>query len=274
MKKALCILTCFNRKAKTQNCIRTIAEYNPGIDFSFVVVDDNSNDGTKEMLADLQKEYSLFVIDGDGSLFYSGGMRRGMAYALEHLEADFDFLLMVNDDVEFLPGTIEAMTEQSGERHGAVIVGAMKDEEDRHSYGAIKYTRSYRYRQVGIDEWDLTADTFNANCVLIPYRAFHECGPIDNHYVHSLGDFDYGLALKRHGFKIYTSRNYCGICNKNSDKGTWLDKNMGRIKRLLLKENVKGAPLKQWFYFLKKNFGLIPSVLGSISPYIRIMLGK
>ena len=40
------------------------------------------------------------------------------------------------------------------------------------------------------------------------------------------------------------------------------------------KENIKGAPTKQWFYFLKKNFGYMAAVKGTLSPYIRILFGK
>ena len=41
-----------------------------------------------------------------------------------------------------------------------------------------------------------------------------------------------------------------------------------------LKESVKGAPFKQWFYFLKKNFGIFTAVIHAFTPYIRIILKK
>ena len=76
---------------------------------------------------------------------------------------------------------------------------------------------------MGLSEWETPADTFNANCVLIPYKAFERVGAMDSYYRHSLGDFDYGLSLKRAGYKVYQSKEFAGMCNNNDSKGTWTD---------------------------------------------------
>ena len=123
-----------------------------------------------------------------------------------------------------------------------------------------------------IDEWQQEADTFNANCVLIPYKVFVKVGPIDSHYIHSLGDFDYGLELKRHGNILHVSKDYCGICDINSIENTWVDVSLDIKERVRRKEAIKGAPTKQWFYFLKKNFGIGNAIFGSLTPFVRILL--
>ena len=97
---------------------------------------------------------------------------------------------------------------------------------------------------------------------------------MDEHYIHSLGDFDYGLSLKENGAKIYSSDHYVGTCNRNSIKGTWLDKSLPLKKRIALKETIKGAPAKQWFYFLKKNFGIGKAMVFTVTPYINLILGR
>ena len=38
------IITCYNRKEKTKNCIQSLVMNNVEINFSFVIVDDNSTD--------------------------------------------------------------------------------------------------------------------------------------------------------------------------------------------------------------------------------------
>lgn len=206
--------------------------------------------------------------------FIRDGMRLGMEYALNNLGNDFDYLLMINDDVKFENNSIDKLVSQSLEQNQSIIVGAMKDENGNPSYGAIKYIKNTRYRMLAIDESKEKADTFNANCVLIPYEVFTKVGAIDENYVHSLGDLDYGLTLRNNGYEIHSSKNYVGICNKNSIKNTWGDTSLMIKDRIRKKENPKGAPTKQWFYFLKKNFGIMTAIKGCVTPYVRIMLKK
>lgn len=274
MLNIVVVFTCFNRKEKTRNCILSLERGNRQSHFEFVVVDDGSTDGTQALLHEMSKEHAIHLVCGTGELFYSGGMRLGMKYVLDELGKDYDYLLMVNDDVDFYPDSIEELIRQSKSQNGSVIVGTMCSKEGTLTYSAIKYKKGIKYEKMGINDWKENADTFNANCVLIPYPLFLATGPIDGYYRHSLGDFDYGLALTRNGARIHTSQKYCGVCNPNDTKGTWRDTSLTRRDRIKRKESVKGAPTKQWFYFLKKNFSLMVAVKGCITPYIRILLGK
>lgn len=273
--KIVVVLTCFNRKDKTQECIKTLVKGNSNFNFSFVIVDDNSNDGTVEVISEMKNNYDIHLIEGTGNLFYCGGMRIAMNYVLENL-SDYDYLLMVNDDVEFFEKSIENIVVKSRENINSIIVGATRNDHGSLSYGAIKYysQKSVRYRKVGIEDYNLKCDTFNANCVLIPKKAFEQLGSIDCNYIHSLGDFDYGLSLSKNGWNIYTSNEYVGVCNNNPIENTWIDTRLTRLERLRKKEDIKGAPLKPWIYFLKKNFGMNAVIKFGFTPYIKILLGR
>ena len=112
------------------------------------------------------------------------------------------------------------------------------------------------------------------NCVLVDKDTFFKCGNFDEKYKHSLADFDYGLKLSRKVGNIFMFSRYVGKCNGNSIAGTWQDTTLPRIKRLRLKESIKGAPFGTWFHFLYKNFGLIKASIYGITPYFRVLLGK
>lgn len=272
--KITAILTCFNRKEKTLDCVNRLIEGNKNIEFSFIVVDDGSTDGTEKALKESLYSNLVEIINTAGNCYYSGGMRLGMQYALQS-GRKADYLLMVNDDVHFFDAAIENLVKQSQQKMDEVIVGVTCDEKRQQTYGAVKYLGGFsvRYRTVKLGE-TIECDTFNANCVLIPYKYFEKTGAMDEHYIHSLGDFDYGLSLKENGAKIYSSDHYVGICNRNSIKGTWLDKSLPLKKRIALKETIKGAPAKQWFYFLKKNFGIGKAMVFTVTPYINLILGR
>lgn len=268
------VLTCFNRMTKTKECIESLVKKNRKINFYFVIVDDKSTDGTYEMLLEMCEKYNLHVIRSNGNLYYSGSMRVGMDFILKECNLNYDYLLMINDDVEFFEESIQKMIVKSKKNNNTIIVGATQNKNGKLSYGAIKYQNGIKYMKIDITESNIKADTFNANCVLIPYEAFIKVKSIDCNYIHSLGDFDYGLSLKRFGYNIVSSDEYVGICENNTIKNTWRDSNLSILQRIRLKEHPKGAPLKQWFYYLKKNFGICTAIKGATTPYIRILLKK
>lgn len=278
------IMTCFNRKEYTLRCINTLNEAeSEDIRFNYVVVDDNSTDGTKAAVEELVRERGInaYVLMGTGSLFYSGGMRKGIEWAKANL-SDCEFFMLVNDDVRFDSASVARMIalqeqegrEQTSAAKGRVLVGATKDDEGKYSYGGVRYTKGISYIPVKPEDPDRSCDTFNANCVLIPGNIFMEAPNMDEVYNHSLGDFDYGLSLKRTGAQIEVFQEYIGICNKNKLNGTWNDTSLSRKERIRKKESVKGLPRGEWYHFLKKNFGVGTALIKSVTPYIRILFGR
>ena len=268
------IFTCHNRAEKTKNCIVRLIEGNPSLDFRFTVVNDGSTDGTAQALAELNGKYHYITeIKGDGSLFYSKGMRKGMD-SLNASGEHPDYVLLVNDDVDFDDHAIEKMIEESLCKKNAIICGATHDDEGRLSYGGAKYKDgTVDCTVLTCEQSDVPCSTFNANCVLIPWAYYAAVEPMDDRYAHSMGDYDYGLSLSRAGAMIYTSGFYVGKCNRNPVKGTWYDTTLPRMQRFRKKESPKGMPLRSWLHYLYKNFGLKQALLHGFTPYIKILLG-
>lgn len=271
MKNIAVVLTCFNRKDKTVRCLDSLVNENLGILFDFFVVDDNSTDGTVESLKELF--YNVTIIKGNGNLFWNGGMYKGVEYILAN-EKEYDYCLLVNDDVEFYSKSIEKLIEN--QENKGVIVGATCDKDNELTYGAIKLIRknSIKYKTVHPDDDCLKCDTFNANCVLIPYNILKEVGNLDPYYTHSMGDFDYGFMIRNSGYNIFSSSEYVGICERNNMKNTWQDSSLTIYERIRKKESIKGLPFKQWFYYLNKNYGIVKACICSLTPYIKILIKR
>jgi GT2 family glycosyltransferase len=270
MKNILALFTCYNRLSKTKNVIEKLVKQNDKCRFHFVIVDDGSTDGTTEYLQNFSQDV-VTLIKGNGGLYYSGGMRKGMEYIKQNINDVYDFLLLLNDDVDFSWNAIDKLIQQYDEEK-CVIVGATCDDSGKLTYGAIKYFRAIKYKTIGPDSDGVDADTFNANCVLIPYELFLSVPIMDKHYRHALGDFDYGLEIKKAGVPIRVSREFVGVCNDNPRNNTWHDKRLPRTVRIKKKESIKGDPIAPWFYYLNKHFGLLIAIRSSITPYIRILL--
>lgn len=274
MTKVLGIFTCFNRREKTKKCLVSLIKKNPTVDFHFIVCDDGSTDGTSEMLKDFS---NITTVNGTGSLFYTGGMIQAIKEA-QSGKYDSEYILLMNDDVEFFDNAIEKLIKQHKglvEPSKSIIVGSTSDYDGKMTYGGVVYPYKFRmrYKKYGPGS-GVECDTFHANCVLIPREVFRDAGNMDGHYNHSLGDFDYGLKISRAGNKILVSDDYVGYCIIDARKGGWEDTSLPIKERIRKKESFKGVPTKEWFYYACKNFGLIRACFSTISPYLRIFLRK
>lgn len=272
MTRVLGLATCFNRKEKTVNALKSLMQKNENIDFSFIIVDDNSSDGTKEALEAMPE---VRVISGDGNLYYSGGMRIAIKEAKKQ-NGKFDYCLLFNDDVEF----VEAAVEDLCQKDRAVIwVGPTCEKDGSLSYGGVVKTSKWRPKTEIImadDSKGRCCDTFNANCVLIPWDIFMDLKNIDGKYTHSIGDFDYGFEAKKRGHIIKVSDKYVGVCPDNpvNSNNNWRNVELSRKRRFQLKESSKGLPFAEYFYYLNKQYNILTALIYSLIPYVRILLKK
>ncbi|MBR2794113.1 MAG: glycosyltransferase family 2 protein [Solobacterium sp.] len=272
MKKILALATCFNRKERTIRAVKELMEGNPSLSFDFLIVDDGSKDGTGEALRQFD---NVTVLEGDGNLFYSGGMRRAIDEAKKRNDRGYDYCLLFNDDVRFSPHSIEYLAEK---RDDVVWVGPTRHEKGIHIYSGINRKDSHTPKYIhlmGKDEEGLKCETFNGNCVLIPWKIFMDVPNIPRIYRHSFGDYEYGFGITRKGYEIRVPDQFAGICNEETKKeNSWMDPSLSIGERLKKKESVKGLPFREYFYYLHHNFSLPTAVLYSLSPYVRIFLKK
>ena len=263
-------MTCFNRKEKTVNALEKLIRKNPETVFSFIVADDGSNDGTHEAL---RKIPEVSVIQGDGNWFYSGGMRAAIEQAKKE-QKNYDYCLLFNDDVDFFDCAIEKLCNKDKKY---IWVGPTSDEKGNLSYGGVIKTSKWRPKTeivMADNPEGRKCDTFNANCVLIPWDIFMNLDNIDRTYTHSMGDFDYGFSAERKGYTIKVSDEFVGVCPDNPVKASWRDTGLSCKERLKKKESPKGLPARDWFYYLNKNYNIATAVIYSAIPYIRIFLRK
>ncbi|HBL15034.1 MAG TPA: glycosyltransferase family 2 protein, partial [Cyanobacteria bacterium UBA11162] len=102
-----------NRKEYTKNILSEIQTQISEISqngISIIVVDDGSTDGTTQIIS---SEFpQVHLIQGDGSLWWTGAIKLGMEYALDQLASDY--IIWLNDDIflreDFIEKAIEICT--------------------------------------------------------------------------------------------------------------------------------------------------------------------
>ncbi len=271
MSSVTVLFTSHNRIEKTRECVYSLDD--TGLDMRYFVVDDGCTDGTAEMLQRFaaEKQRKIEIIEGNGNLYWAGGMRAGME-ALLAKEDRTDYLLMVNDDVVFEDRAVLRMIETERSDPGSCICGATCDQEGRRTHGGSVYEMGkVSRRRLYIDDPDLWCEVADMNAFLMPFEVFRKTGGFDPHYSHSMADYDYCFMLKGRGVSILMTPYYVGRCEGNDIDGTWRDVSLPRMERVRIKESSKGLPAREWFFFLKKNFGLKKAIWHSITPYLRIL---
>jgi len=115
MNKLTIILPVHNRRYFTEKCLICLQKQTVP-DFEVVVVDDGSTDGTRGML---ETDFPDVVrLEGDGSLWWTGGINMGVKYALE---SGADLIVTLNNDVILKVDYIERMLSAHQREPNALI---------------------------------------------------------------------------------------------------------------------------------------------------------
>jgi GT2 family glycosyltransferase len=274
LSRVAVILTCFNRRETTLNCLRALSQQTKKADV--YLTDDGSSDGTSDAVS---KQYpEVKILQGNGNLFWVGGMRLAFESAMR---GNYDYYLWLNDDTILESDTLERLLTIHQQlklqgRFDSIVVGSTKDPiTGQASYGgAVKSSKWYsnKYNFVGASQSLQECDTMFGNCVLIPNSVASKVGNIDKAFIHSLGDLDYGLRAKNKGCSIWVAPGYVGTCSKNSIKNSWVDTKLSTLERLKKVTHIKAFPLKPWTVFCSRHSGFMWLIYWFL-PYLRAMIG-
>jgi GT2 family glycosyltransferase len=253
-------LTCsYNRKDKTTAFFKSmIAQSLPGnYLLDMYLLDDRSSDGTAEYI----KEHfpNVKIIEGTGSLYWAGGMRKVWNYALK--ADDYDLFLLLNDDVTLSATAIAELlrTYESLEDRANILLGTVMDMKgERISYGGYKRTNKINNDvvQVAPDEHILKkCEIGNANIMLVDKNTVNKIGILSSRYTHSLADFDYTLTAVKKGVGVWVAPGFYGFCD-NDHGNPWLPGSVPLKKRLQYLYSPTGLAYREYLAYTWKHFPL------------------
>jgi GT2 family glycosyltransferase len=262
------VLTCHNRKQATLACLQRLfaQELPPGHQLDAVLVDDGSRDGTGEAVR--QGFPQVNVLQGDGNLYWCGGMRVAWNAAAQQ---DPDYYLLLNDDTLLLEKALLELLGICGSPDNRILaIASIQDPETgTASYGGVKRPGGLAAPNGQLQD----CQTFNANCVLLPRKVYQELGIFHHAYTHGMGDTDYGLQANRKAIRILSSARFLGTCQLNVGRDVWRDRSLPRLQRLKALQSPKGLPFREWMEFNRRNSGW-KWPYPTISPFLRILLGR
>lgn len=272
------LITCFNRKKKTLSCLDALFQQVllPDTVFTVYLVDDGSTDGTSEAV---EKDFpQVKILQGNGQLFWNGGMR--LAFA-ESIKYNYDYYFWLNDDTILYPDAVAILLKTASELSEkgfkkTVLVGSTCDLDDgKLTYGGVvrkTWFHPFHFERLVPGDMPKQCDTMNGNCVLIDHRVVKMVGNLDPVFTHGRGDFDYGLRAKKVGCSIWIVPKYVGLCNRNPPQTTvWNDPNVSFLQRFKYVNQPKGLPFKEQKVFAYRHAGLAWPIFWLL-PYLRLVL--
>jgi GT2 family glycosyltransferase len=273
------LMTSFNRKKMTLEALESLFSQKQvqDLDVTVYLVDDGSRDGTSQAVA--ERFPLVSILQGDGSLFWNGGMRKAFAHTLAK---GFDGYIWFNDDTYLDEDALYRLTacaSKVAESLGsAIVVGSTRDPyTGERSYGGVRKKRSGLrldfLPQLPEDGRIVRCDTMNGNFTLIPVAVARRLGNLDGAFRHQLGDFDYGLRATKAGIPIVIAPGYFGYCSDNLSHGTWRDSTQPFAKRWKHLMSPKGAPPREWLLYTRRHFGWRWPFY-AVSPYFKSIFSR
>lgn len=260
------LLTVFNRRDITINSLRllkkSISNLQEGYQVDIYMTDDGCKDGTSDAVA---KEFpEVHILKGDGSLFWSGGMRMAWQAAIDS-GMDYDYYLWFNDDAMIYEDALQMLIIEMQSIGGiGIISGAFKDSQEKPSYGAWDKSMNVITPNGELQPVYL----LNGNLVLISKRVVEKIGIIDKVFKHSLGDWDYGRRACKAGFKVLLSEFYVGQTDRHDTNDLRMYNSQYSFKeRWKYMHSPKYAP-QSAFIYNQRHDGFLMALVRFIVPYI------
>jgi GT2 family glycosyltransferase len=208
------VIPVHNRFAFTRQCLSDLARQ-VNVDFTTIVVDDGSSDGTAEVLA---REYpSVVVLGGDGNLWWTAAMNLGVTWALERAAAG-DYVLALNNDTRFESDYLESLA-TAAEDHSPALIGSLAVDQNlgvvveggvRMNWLTAKRVVMARGLPLGdVKAWrspPVGVDVLPGRGALIPVSVFRAVGLFDAvNLPHYGADYEFSRRAARAGFRLLVS---------------------------------------------------------------------
>lgn len=223
------LLTCHNRRAKTESCLRSLMEalesYNKRAEEQICIevflTDDGSTDGTAEAARKIiPDENVLHILQGDGNLFWARGMCKAWEEALKYAEK-WQFYLLLNDDVVLMDNVFDELlmaNKYSMDTFGmqGLYSGHCCDPLDhsKRTFGGHVWLNRFKglTRVMVPTGKPEMCDITNANILMVSPNVVKKIGIFSKAFHHGGADYSYSIYARDKGFPVLLTANFCGIC--------------------------------------------------------------
>ena len=281
-KMVAILIPVFNRLDYTQKCLIDLSENlskYPEDFYKIVVINDGSSDNTSEWIT---KNFpSVELLQGDGSLFWSGGINMGAKYAF--YENEFEYVLLWNNDITLHESYFDNLFRIIIEEKPQGIVGTkiltLLDRNIVWSYGGYFNTKTGKCEMIGYFEQDNDSfkhkrdvDWCTGMGTLVNRHVVKKIGLWDQKlFPQYYGDIDFSYRAKIAGFPVSVDPTLI-IYNETSNTGLRAQEGLNILIRSLFsfKSNIC---IRKNVAFLKRHSTSRLSYIYLFFFYIKVFFG-
>jgi GT2 family glycosyltransferase len=193
MPKVIVLTSSYNRREKTMRFLDSITKalILGNIGYEVILIDDNSNDGTAIEVKEKYPETRL--LSGNGFLYWAGALRLGFN-EIDKVSADFDGVLIANDDICFDGAALSNLILIGNQRQaligGPIMTRGGKVESTGYRFGFICRPK---YRRVLTKKDYAKCDVLPGHVLYIPKSVYSRITPISKDFTHGFADFELSL---------------------------------------------------------------------------------
>jgi len=206
------IIPVHNRREVTLQCLKRLQNIkHDNFNYHVIVIDDGSNDGTTEAVAN--NFPSVTILNGNGNLWWAGGINVG----LRHAQANkFDFIYSLNDDVAIQEDTLQKLYSFAVDNLGAHTSVAVDPDNGKicdSGYIISGFLRKMRPVMKGIlynnaINHITKVDAISSMSTLIPISIVNNVGYYDEtNFPHNYSDIDYSIRIKFKSYDLFVNPN-------------------------------------------------------------------
>jgi GT2 family glycosyltransferase len=210
------VIISWKMKELLQICLRSIYKYTSGVNLEIIVIDNNSQDGTSEMIKNEFPE--IILIKNKENRGVAPARNQGMTIA------NGKYVLILDADVELIENSILKLYECMESNSGCGIVGSKLVSTERQlqfsckrfpnllsfifrrleHFGVIKNSKTLRYHTM--QDWDhkevKEVDYLIGACQFIRGEVIKKIGMYDDKIFYGPEDIDFCLRIWKAGWTV------------------------------------------------------------------------
>lgn len=254
MYKVAVLITSHNRAEITIRGLDALYENRlpDDLELDVYLVDDGSTDDTSARVRELFP--TVYLIHGNGRLYWAGGTRLAWQEALNVDE--YDFFLLLNDDVVLYSDALKVIfgdwRNLKIRNMTSLLVGVFKDPVSN----SITYSGCLGQKKLEPNGYPQSCDNITGNCLLVPRIVFERIGILSNKYTHGIADTEYALRALKAGFSCHILSRYIGECSFGK-RLPWYHPSYSILERWRNAKSVTRGNLPEYICFVKRQFGPI-----------------